>query len=152
MLNIYDLHKKRFQRDAQRNAYYKKILHKCYQRIVNVSNNCGTQCFFKIPEFLLGMPIYNKKECAKYLILALRENGFDVKIAKNLILYISWEQIPESHYPDYKEQLLIKDRPKKQETNKSNYRNIYDTDSNNKLLYSNKLLNNLENKMRDVLK
>ena len=120
MLNIYDLHKKRFQRDAQRNAYYKKILHKCYQRIVNVSNNCGTQCFFKI--------------------------------AKNLILYISWEQIPESHYPGYKEQLLIKDRPEKQETNKSNYRNIYDTDSNNKLLYSNKLLNNLENKMRDVLK
>ena len=25
MLNIYDLHKKRFKRDAQRNAYYKKF-------------------------------------------------------------------------------------------------------------------------------
>ena len=88
MLNIYDLHKKRFQRDAQRQHYYKKILHKCYQRIVNVSNNCETKCVFKIPEFLIGMPIYNNIECAKYLISCLKEMVFtyDIHI---LIYYLS---------------------------------------------------------------
>ena len=152
MLNIYDLHKKRFQRDAQRQHYYKKILHKCYQRIVNVSNNCETKCVFKIPEFLIGMPIYNNIECAKYLISCLKENGFYIRYTHPNLLFISWDKIPKSHYPGYKEPSQSHEKKPIKKSNSNKYRNIYDTNSNNKLLYSNKLLNNLENRMKNIFK
>lgn len=148
MLNIYDLHKKKNMRVKKRQEYYKKILLKCYQKIVLASNNCKTNCIFKVPEFIIGMPIYNNTNCTKFLIIALRKNGFKINYSKPNLLYISWESIPESHYPEYQEptqQLKIMDKPKPQ----SNYRNINDVDSNN-LLYSNKLLDNLENRIKDI--
>lgn len=150
MLNIFDLHKKKWQRDAQRKQYYKKILHKCFQRIVNVSNNCGTKCMFKIPEFIIGMPIYNKMDCARFLVLALKKNGFLVRYTHPGLLYISWDTIPESHFPGYQDNTVEDSKPLAIKDS-SKYRNIYDTDTNNKLLYSNKLLNNLENKMKDAM-
>ena len=91
MLNIYDLHKKRNARERNRMSYYKRVLHKCYQRIVTVSENCKTECVYKVPEFVVGMPIYNGLECVKFVVRALKKNGFFVKYTHPNLLFISWK-------------------------------------------------------------
>ena len=43
MLNIYELHKKKNARERNRLSYYKRVLHKCYHRIVTVSKKIVKQ-------------------------------------------------------------------------------------------------------------
>lgn len=65
-------------------------------RIKSAALNEQTSCFFKIPELVLGYPIYNVEDCQKYIIRKLIENGFKVEKIndgeneKNNIA-ISWE-------------------------------------------------------------
>ena len=87
---------KKKKRKLQRRKIFKKILSKCHLRIKSAALNEQTSCFFKIPELVLGYPIYSVSDCQKYITKMLIENGFkvkeikDEKTEKNTIL-ISWE-------------------------------------------------------------
>ena len=155
MLNIYDLHKKRNARERNRMSYYKRVLHKCYQRIVTVSENCKTECVYKIPEFVVGMPIYNSLECIKFVVRALRKNGFYIKYTHPNLLFISWKKIPESHYPTRHRRIEGKraTEVKKSTQNKNTgnkYRDI--TDTNHELPYNSRILNSLEGRLNDIMR
>ena len=154
MLNIYELHKRRNARERNRLSYYKRVLHKCYHRIVTVSDNCKTECVYKVPEFVVGMPIYNGLECVKFVVRALKKNGFYVRYTHPNLLFISWKKIPESHYPDYRHRKAIQDVPKKPEpptnTTSGKYRDI--TDKDHELPYNSNILNSLEGRLRDVMR
>lgn len=152
MLNIYDLHKRRNARERNRLSYYKRVLHKCYHRIVTVSENCKTECVYKIPEFVVGMPIYNSLECVKFVVRALKKNGFYIRYTHPNLLFISWKKIPESHYPHSKRNAAPKKTkpPVEKEKNIGEYRDI--TDKEHELPYNTKILNNLEGRLRDILR
>ena len=77
-LVISQLLKKKKKRKAQRRQIFKKILSKCHLRIKSAALNEHTSCSFKIPELVLGYPIYNVFECKKFIIKMLIENGFKV--------------------------------------------------------------------------
>ena len=154
MLNIYELHKRRNARERNRLSYYKRVLHKCYHRIITVSDSCKTECVYKVPEFVVGMPIYNGLECVKFVVRALKKNGFYVRYTHPNLLFISWKKIPESHYPNYGSRKAIQDAPKKSEppanTTSGKYRDI--TDKDHELPYNSNILNSLEGRLRDVMR
>jgi len=154
MLNIYELHKKRTAREKNRLSYYKRILHKCYHRIVTVSENCGTNCMYKVPEFVVGMPIYNGLECVKFVVRALKKNGFYVKYTHPNLLFISWDKIPESHYPTSKRKHIVQQKNITQTTTDNNtnpkYRDITDREHN--LPYNSNIMNSLEGRLRDIMR
>ena len=154
MLNIYELHKKKNARERNRLSYYKRVLHKCYHRIVTVSENCKTECVYKVPEFVVGMPIYNGLECVKFVVRALKKNGFFVKYTHPNLLFISWKTIPESHYPVSQRRIAIRDKPKeiRQEiaATTDKYRDINDKDHN--LPYNSNILNSLEGRLKDIMR
>lgn len=157
MLNIYELHKKKNARERNRLSYYKRVLHKCYHRIVTVSENCKTQCVYKVPEFVVGMPIYNGLECVKFVVRALKKNGFYVKYTHPNLLFISWKEIPQSHYPASQRRMAImnKDTPPQSSSTRSapqgdKYRDINDKDHN--LPYNSNILNSLEGRLNDIMR
>jgi hypothetical protein len=47
-------------------------------------------CFFAIPEFLPGFPIFNMTHCTCFLLRKLRQNGYRAEYMPPNLLYINW--------------------------------------------------------------
>ena len=161
MLNIYELHKKKNARERNRLSYYKRVLHKCYHRIVTVYESCKMECVYKVPEFVVGMPIYNGMECVRFVVKALRKNGFFVKYTHPNLLFISWKNIPESHYPSSQRRKMLADKPAATQShtpaptststsNSNKYRDV--TDRNHELPYNSRILNSFQGSLRDIMR
>ncbi len=148
MINIDELHKKRIEKLNRKNEIYELILKKCHNRIKLVAklNNDICFCFYIVPNYIYGIPLYNFNECMKYVVTSLVKNGFDVKYTHPNLLYISW---------------LNKSNPKSIENTKintptnqkrdSNYRPINSYKPSGNLIYNQYSLNNLENKAKKYL-
>ena len=89
-INIMDIQKKQHEKDLKRLEIYNKILQKCYYKINSTSDNEYEHCFFRVPEYVMGSPIYNLTKCVIFLLQKLRENGFKCKYCHPFMLYISW--------------------------------------------------------------
>ena len=48
-------------------------------------------CFYNVPKYIFGIPLYDIKSCVMFLVTALVKNGFDVKYTHPNLLYISWQ-------------------------------------------------------------
>ena len=47
-------------------------------------------CFYIIPKFIYGIPLYNLEECLNYIVSHLNKNGFMVNYTHPNLLLISW--------------------------------------------------------------
>lgn len=83
---------------------YNINLKKCFQRIKIANVAQKTNCYYEIPDIILGEPSYDKEKCLHYLILRLEKSGYRVRRRKkrNFAIKISWG-IHES-----KEQIISK--------------------------------------------
>ena len=92
------------------------------------------------------------QEVEKSYLRALKKNGFYIQYTHPNLLFISWKKIPESHYPHSKRTAAPKKTkpPVEKEKNIGEYRDI--TDKEHELPYNTKILNNLEGRLRDILR
>ena len=90
LFSVKDIHKKQLEREKNREFIYNKITKKCFQKIKDTSNNEEEYCFFKLPEFIVGYPLFNMTECVMHLINILKEKGFNCRFVENYVIYISW--------------------------------------------------------------
>lgn len=104
------IYKKNKEKELKKIKVFNSILKKCEKKIKLYANNDKFECYFEIPKFYLGAPLYNIDECVFFMIHKLK-NKFKVhyfspddlvklKIAddKNSvtgILYISWQHIKD---------------------------------------------------------
>ena len=79
------------EKERIRNDIYDKVLTRCHSRIKMVARQPNTFCYFLIPEFVLGVPVYNFQECKQYIIKSLTENGLAVSYIEPNLLFISWD-------------------------------------------------------------
>ena len=79
---------------------YDSILKKCHTRIKYYSKFEKTTCFFAIPEFIFGVPLYNVIELRTYMMNSLEKNGFKIS-EDSYIVFCNWDISPE----DWKESL-----------------------------------------------
>ena len=134
MINIdklnYNIKKKKERKDD----IYKDILKLVHRRILNAAetNNDG-YCYYSMPKFIYGVPLFDYRSCLLYIVKALIKNGFDIKYLHPNLLFIKW---------------LGKENPKnyKKETTKE-YRAINEYNSNINLVYNKNLINSLESKI-----
>lgn len=94
MINIEDLYKIKQKKESLRAETYNKILSKCHQKIVKFAEKEETSCFYLVPHFMMGAPLYDLKTCVLYLMFKLKKNGFKVNFANPNILYINWKKEP----------------------------------------------------------
>lgn len=90
LFNVNDLQKKAKEREQNRHKIYFKISKKCFEKIKEMSSNDQIYCFFKIPEYIPGYPLFNMTECVLYLLNLLKEKGFHSRYVEGYMLYISW--------------------------------------------------------------
>ena len=136
MINIDELHRINEQRNKNKLEIYEKILKKCHERIKFVSKTPKNNqfCFFIVPSFVYGVPIYNINECIVYVIKLLIKNGFTVNYTHPNLIFISW--FNKNNSIEYK-----KKEKKKEEFQ---YKKIDNIKTNNNFLYDKNVLNFLK--------
>jgi len=88
--SVNDLHKKEVERNQNRKKIYNIIGEKCFKKIKDTSLTEEKVCFFKLPEYIPGLPIYNMTECVLFLLDILKEKGFKARYVDPYMIFISW--------------------------------------------------------------
>ena len=78
------------QKTLRRMELYDSILKKCHSRILYNSGLQRTYCFYQIPEFVIGIPLYNISELRNYVMNSLKTNGFEILYIEPNWLFIYW--------------------------------------------------------------
>ena len=93
MLNIDSLHRELDKRERRKLKIYDKILLKCHSRIkISTKKSGDTFCFFVIPTYVFGIPLFDISGCVLYIVENLIKNGFDVKYTHPNLIFISWHR------------------------------------------------------------
>jgi len=100
--SVYEIHKKQKEKESRRLQIYKTILGRCFKRIKLAVENEEKFCFFQMPEYIAGTPLYNMTECLLFILQELTSKGFQSKYCENLLIYITWPQKEKSLKLEYK--------------------------------------------------
>ena len=90
-MDINDLYAAQKIKQSNKMEFFNSILQKCHHRIKTVAQKSETFCFYIVPEFSLGTPLYNVYQCCQYIISHLKNGGFNVLYVRPNLLYISWD-------------------------------------------------------------
>jgi len=140
-LNINNLYETMWERNMKRYEKFDGILQKVHNRIKYNAKNEKTYCFFQIPEFIIGTPLYNIEDLKNYLMDSLRKDGFQLMYIDPNWLFIAWE-------------IKGKKQPtkKKKEKKKGDYKLIDEyKPSGNFANYNEYDLTSMRQKMNDLL-
>lgn len=170
-INIDELYEKKRHNDLKKLELYKKILNRIHVRIKNTARNNIHEkfCWFVVPETIIGIPRYNQANCIAYILDTLQTNGFQVRYFHPNTLFISWNHWVPSYVRteikkktgitvnEYGEKIEVeeeKDDNEQEETvnisqiqNSKKYTPINSYKPSGKLVYSEDLLNKIENKI-----
>jgi hypothetical protein len=89
-LDINHLYKYQVQREESKKEYYEQIIKKIHNRIENYAMRNETMCICQIPEFVFGVPLYNRMTCCRYVIDRLKKEGFKVYYVEPYQIVINW--------------------------------------------------------------
>lgn len=101
------------KRNEKMKESYERVLELCYRHIENCSNFNAVACFYEIPEFLMGYPLFNLNECILYVYKQLISNDFNVSYIFPRILFVSWFK------PSNNTNYLLENKKSKQRQNKT---------------------------------
>lgn len=90
-MDINELYNTQKARQLNKTNFFKKILQKCYNRIKTVAEKSETFCFYLVPEFSIGIPLYNVYQCSEFIIDNLKKSGFNILYVRPNLIYISWD-------------------------------------------------------------
>jgi len=171
-INIDELYEKKRQFDLNKLELFKKILNRIHVRIKTIAKHSKSEkfCWFVVPEVIIGIPKYDQGSCIAYLMNALHENGFNVRYFHPNTLFICWEHwVPSYVRTEIKKKTGIiineygekiendnKEHQNKEEEqpcviqqikNSKKYTPINSYKPSGKLVYSEELLNKIEDKI-----
>ena len=90
MVKADKLIKEQKEREDKKKETYDKILIKIDKKIIIASAANNYYTWYIIPEFIIGLPLYNLKECIDYLEKKIQKNGFKTIVYEPNFLYIDW--------------------------------------------------------------
>lgn len=97
MLSLSELAKIHKKKQKSKTKTYDTILNKCHTQIRNMAKMDKTFCYYIVPLYVLGLPLYDINACIVYLLLNLKKKGFYVQMADTQTIYISWKHIYEQN-------------------------------------------------------
>jgi hypothetical protein len=92
MVKAEDLIKEQQEKIEIRKKCYKKVYKRIENKIVQVNSVNESQCWYEIPEFILGIPLYSFDDCKKYIIEKLKKNGFKTTMINDNVILIDWSK------------------------------------------------------------
>ena len=174
-INIDELYEKKRQLDVTKLELFKKILNRIHVRIKTTArqNIDDKFCWFVVPEVIIGIPKYDQAACIAYIMDTLQTNGFQVRYFHPNTIFISWNHwVPSYVRTELKKKTgivineygeKIKDENAKDDDdleeqpnsdiqqikNSKKYTPINSYKPSGKLVYSEDLLNKIENKIEN---
>ena len=170
-INIDELYEKKRHHDLNKLELFKKILNRIHVRIKQTArqNIHEKFCWFVVPEVIIGVPKYDQSGCIAYILDTLQTNGFQVRYFHPNTLFISWNHWVPSYVRneikkktgiiinEYGEKIdekiedeedeVIQNNSVQQIKNSKKYTPINSYKPSGKLVYSEDLLNKIENKI-----
>lgn len=130
-LNINELYNTINEKTLKRMEVYDSILQKCHHRIKYNSKLERTYCFYQIPSFIFGTPIYDVNDMKLYIRNSLIKNGFKIMCIEPNWLFISWnmegkKNLIENGAKDNTTKKIVKNDYRSVETYKPTGNFIYD--------------------------
>lgn len=126
-LDINNLYKYQEQREEVKREYYEQIMKKIHNRIENFAIRNETLCMYQIPEFVFGIPLYNRMNCCRYIIDRLKNEGFKVYYVEPYQLVINWAK-------DNSEPIHLNQNTKKRMNDDNFIKNILNTNQSNNIV------------------
>jgi len=83
---------------------FTRILELCNLQISQAEKMSKTECYFQVPEFLFGFPLYDISECITFLVEKLKFNDYYVQYYHPKLLFISWRMDDHVYVDKEKEQ------------------------------------------------
>ena len=71
-----DIYRSTKKKEKKKIETYNKILSGCNRKIKWCNSNNKFECYFEIPQFFMGSPLYNIEECAYFIIQKLQIQKF----------------------------------------------------------------------------
>jgi hypothetical protein len=96
MVKAGKLIKEQKERDERKKITFEKVFIKIEKKIVMASAANYYYCWYSIPEFIVGLPMYSFKECKEYVEIKVNNNGFETEFFDPNILLIKWFPKDES--------------------------------------------------------
>ena len=125
---------------------YDKILKQCHTRIKQYSKSEMTTCFFAIPEFIIGVPLFDISELRTYMINSLEKNGFKIMYLHPNWLMVDWTEKKK------KIQSLQKTMVSKPPSKKHDYKPIEEYTPTGSFVYGQSSMSSLEDKTKKILR
>lgn len=143
-LDIKDLYSTINEKTIKRLEIYDGVLVKCHKRIKYNSSLERTYCFFQIPEFIIGTPLYKVTEMRTYIINSLKNNGFKIMYIEPNWLFISWELpgISKLANTGLKKEVKIKE-------NRNKYKSVDNYKPTGSLIYDERTMLDLSDKLKN---
>ena len=73
MVKAKDLLKIQKKRETKNRNYIKKVHKKVEKKILLASNTNYYECWCSVPEFIMGMPLYNLSNCINFIVERLEK-------------------------------------------------------------------------------
>lgn len=143
-LKISELYSTINEKNLKRLKVFDSVLVKCHKRIEYNSKLEKTYCFYQIPEFIFGVPIYNPLELKKYIINSLNNNGFQIMYIDPNWLFIHWGHHKLDKLANINTTLEI-DKKKKEKDKQ--YKSIDNYKPDGSLIYDDYTMMGLSNKL-----
>lgn len=90
-LTVYELYNQLDKKKVSRNKSFEKVVEICFNKIRTATEKEHLRLVFDVPEYVLGLPVYNLNDCTIYIMEKLKLNGFLVRFYFPKTLYISWD-------------------------------------------------------------
>ena len=144
MVNIDSLHREKEEKLERKKAVFVKILQDCHNKIKLSAKNSkeATNCFYAVPKYKFGVPLYDMKGCILFLTKSLVNNGFDVWYTHPNLLFISWKDKTNQNsikYPVNQASITFNNNDSSQYNNNTNTNT--NTNNNNSTLNEYKSIN-----------
>ena len=174
-INIDELYEKKRQLDVSKLELFKKILNRIHVRIKTTARQNIDEkfCWFVVPEVIIGIPKYDQAACIAYIMDTLQTNGFQIRYFHPNTIFISWnhwvpsyvrteikkktgivineygEKIKDEKEDNLEDSTLeeLRNTDIQQLKNSKKYTPINSYKPSGKLVYSEDLLNKIENKI-----
>tara|TARA_B100000902_G_scaffold398897_1_gene467424 strand:+ start:2824 stop:3255 length:432 start_codon:yes stop_codon:yes gene_type:complete len=139
-LNIDQLYSTIDELNYRRLQHFDEVLKKIHNRIKYNARLEKMYCFYQVPEFIIGKPLYNIEDLRKYLINSLKKDGFQILYVDPNWLFINWEL--------RKKKKTIINKVKKEV--KNDYKLIDEYKPTGKLIYNENDLISMKDKIKHI--
>lgn len=90
--NILELHRAINEQKEKKLQCFERVLDMCHKKMKAVSSKkMALFHVFKIPEFVVGYPLFCVAACMEFIVTSLKRDGFHTECESRNSIYVSWD-------------------------------------------------------------